>query len=167
MIMLPTRDNIAIGLFTWKLGELGGLSPFICFAPLVPALPLSPLSVHLHLSPLICLWLCWCVSPLGIVSIFLKPLVASAILGLDSIHMQSHKKGVLFTPKATLLPSCVRLWRHLDVKSSGFITLDNWDPQAYRVLMEFRETLGHGLGCKLFLFLVFIDNRERKYKKHR
>ena len=35
-----------------------------------------------------------------------------------------------------------RLWRHLDVKSSGFITLDNWDPQAFRVLMEFRETLG-------------------------
>lgn len=31
------------------------------------------------------------------------------------------------------------LWRHLDVKSSGFITLDNWDPHAYRVLMEFRE----------------------------
>jgi len=30
----------------------------------------------------------------------------------------------------------------LDVKSSGFITLDNWDPQAFRVLMEFRETLG-------------------------
>eukprot|EP00438_Fugacium_kawagutii_P001913 Skav218220 [mRNA] locus=scaffold1375:124207:128654:- [translate_table: standard] len=33
------------------------------------------------------------------------------------------------------------LWRHLDVKSSGFITLDNWDPHAYRVLMEFRENL--------------------------
>lgn len=31
------------------------------------------------------------------------------------------------------------LWRHLDVKSSGFITLDNWDPQAFRVLVEFRE----------------------------
>ena len=28
------------------------------------------------------------------------------------------------------------------MKSSGFITLDNWDPQAFRVLMEFRETLG-------------------------
>ncbi|CAJ1399449.1 unnamed protein product [Effrenium voratum] len=31
------------------------------------------------------------------------------------------------------------LWRHLDVKSGGFITLDSWDPAAYRVLMEFRE----------------------------
>ena len=45
------------------------------------------------------------------------------------------------------------------MKSSGFITLDNWDPQAYRVLMEFRETLGHAL-LATFFFLVSIDNRE-------
>ena len=63
--------------------------------------------------------------------------------------------GVLFTPKATLLPSCVRLWRHLDVKSSGFITLDNWDPQAYRVLMEFRETLGPWVGLQAVSFPCF------------
>ena len=25
------------------------------------------------------------------------------------------------------------------MKTSGFITLDNWDPKAFRVLMEFRE----------------------------
>ncbi|OLP77643.1 hypothetical protein AK812_SmicGene42283 [Symbiodinium microadriaticum] len=31
------------------------------------------------------------------------------------------------------------LWRHLDVKCTGFLTLDSWDPHSYRVLMEFRE----------------------------
>mmetsp|Transcript_9257 Transcript_9257/g.22041 ORF Transcript_9257/g.22041 Transcript_9257/m.22041 type:complete len:346 (+) Transcript_9257:60-1097(+) len=31
------------------------------------------------------------------------------------------------------------LWRHLDVKCIGFLTLDSWDPHSYRVLMEFRE----------------------------
>jgi len=30
------------------------------------------------------------------------------------------------------------LWKQLDVNSSGFITLESWDPTAYKSLMQFR-----------------------------
>ena len=35
----------------------------------------------------------------------------------------------------------LRLWKQLDVNSSGFITLESWDATAYKSLMQFRTTL--------------------------
>lgn len=49
------------------------------------------------------------------------------------------------------------LWKHLDQNSSGFITLDGWDPVSYRALMEFRQICIGEFGGTVEAFKFGMD----------
>lgn len=49
------------------------------------------------------------------------------------------------------------LWKHLDLNSSGFITLDEWDPPAHRCLMELRQICIGEFGGTLEAFKFGMD----------
>lgn len=51
----------------------------------------------------------------------------------------------------------VALWKLIDLNRSGFITLDNWDPVAFRNLMEFRDICLRQYGSLQLAFNYGMD----------
>lgn len=49
------------------------------------------------------------------------------------------------------------LWSQLDADGTGFITLDEWDPDAFRALMEFRQICFEQYGCPELAFRYAMD----------
>mmetsp|Transcript_95286 Transcript_95286/g.149994 ORF Transcript_95286/g.149994 Transcript_95286/m.149994 type:complete len:370 (-) Transcript_95286:41-1150(-) len=55
-----------------------------------------------------------------------------------------------------------RLWAALDRNRSGFVTMDEWDPEVFQLLMDFRQLCNREYGSLEHAFVMALDTTKSR-----